>query len=370
MSAVDASLLCFATDLADEGIDVVLSNAQDRAGCNGLTIAFTYHASRDVFPHNPAGKVRYMEGGTWYFQPDVARYGKIRPHRVAHESVTARTIEAARMRGMAVRAWTIFLHADGFGAKHQDCVVRNAFGDAYATDLCPANPDVRAYVRALCADIASQGVEAIVAESLHYSTFDHGSHHERMWMPLDEQTKELLGLCFCEHCLKAAGPEGRTVHARVREALKRALNREPPSGDLDLDAYRTARAATVTSLVSEAREACGDAQLWMTGTSAPSLGLDLPRVAGVSSGISICAYAQAVADTNDQIQSCRDQLPESTPIGVILRPMHPDCTKAENLRAKVANALHMRTNRVDFYHYGFMPLEALDWIGTALASVS
>ena len=53
-----------------------------------------------------------------------------------------------------VDAWTIFLHADR-PDEHQDCVTVNAFGDRYPADLCPANPDVRAYARALVADVCA-----------------------------------------------------------------------------------------------------------------------------------------------------------------------------------------------------------------------
>jgi hypothetical protein len=44
--------------------------------------------------------------------------------------------------------------------------------------------------------------------------------------------------------------------------------------------------------------------------------------------------------------------------------MWPDCDSAANLRAKVEVA---GDRRVDFYHYGLMQLDALDWIRTTLA---
>ena len=63
-------MLAFATDLQDEGLDVVLDNVQERAGLGGLTLAAAYHDARDLFPHNPISKVRYLEGGAVFFQPD------------------------------------------------------------------------------------------------------------------------------------------------------------------------------------------------------------------------------------------------------------------------------------------------------------
>ena len=65
----------------------------------------------------------------------------------------------------------------------------NAFGDPMLTELCPANPDVAAYVRALSADIARRGVQTIVAESLHYHPLEHGYHHERYFLHLGARTQ-------------------------------------------------------------------------------------------------------------------------------------------------------------------------------------
>src|SRR5215211_5849814 len=76
---METSLLAFATDLRDEGVGTVLDNVQDRAGVDGLTMAVAYHDARDIFPHNPVRKVRYLEGGAVFFPPDVARYEGLQP---------------------------------------------------------------------------------------------------------------------------------------------------------------------------------------------------------------------------------------------------------------------------------------------------
>src|SRR5437660_1290263 len=44
------SALAFPSDLADEGVETVLGNLQDRAGVDGITPAFVYHAARDDLP--------------------------------------------------------------------------------------------------------------------------------------------------------------------------------------------------------------------------------------------------------------------------------------------------------------------------------
>ncbi len=74
MAGLDTSIFAFPTDLRDEGTGAVLDNVQHRAGLGGVTLATVYHEARDLFPHNPRGKVRFLEGGVAYFRPDPARY--------------------------------------------------------------------------------------------------------------------------------------------------------------------------------------------------------------------------------------------------------------------------------------------------------
>lgn len=156
---METSLFTFATDLHDEGLDTVLGNLQDRAGVDGLTMAVAYHDARDLFPHNPVHKVRYLEGGAVFFWPDEERYEglQLQP-RVAELARSGDPLGdlcvAASDRGMSVNAWAVFLHNDRLGFSHPECATQNAFGDRYLTDLCPSNPEVRTYARALVSDIA------------------------------------------------------------------------------------------------------------------------------------------------------------------------------------------------------------------------
>src|SRR5918998_5649087 len=112
---METSMLAFATDLRDEGMATVLDNVQNRAGVDGLTMAVAYHDARDIFPHNPIHKIRYLEGGAIFFRPDETRYESLR--------LRPRTSELAQSgdplgdlcatagdRGMRVDAWAVFLH--------------------------------------------------------------------------------------------------------------------------------------------------------------------------------------------------------------------------------------------------------------------
>jgi hypothetical protein len=226
---METSMLAFATDLHDEGLEVVLGNVQERAGVDGVTMAVAYHDARDVFPHNPVHKVRYLEGGAVFFQLDVSRYEglQLRP-RVAELAQTSDPLgalcAAAGERGMDANAWAVFLHSDRLGFAHPGCATQNAFGDRYLTDLCPSNLEVRAYASALASDVARYGVSMIFAESLHFHGLAHGYHHERYFEELGAVGIHLLGLCFCVHCLDAArrtGVDSERVHRSVRDELQR-----------------------------------------------------------------------------------------------------------------------------------------------------
>lgn len=408
---MQTSIFAFATDLHDEGLTTVLDNVQHRAGLDGVTLACAYHHARDLFPHNPVHKIRFLEGGTVFFQPDPARYAEltIKPviSRLAQEvDMLAELSRVADQRGLAVRAWAVFLHNTTLGSRYPECAVRNVFGDPYITYLCPANPDVCAYATALAADLAGRGVEAILAEALSYQPFDHGYHHERAFIPLSAVTRFLLGLCFCDHCRARIGEQGvdvPTVERFVREALEQVFTGEEtnlPDGEVtwetvaaladgELGRFLTARQQVVTSLVAEVTDAVertgsgarftfmemsgatkGYATGEPTGDPAPSIawqdGVDVAGIARVAHAVESIGYARDPGRLAVDVAAYQELLPEQTELAVALRPMTPDCDSAANLAEKLTLLQQQGIAWVDFYHYGFMRLLALDLIRDAL----
>jgi hydrogenase/urease accessory protein HupE len=283
-----------------------------------------------------------------------------------------------------VRAWTVFLHNGALAESYPHCAPENAFGDRYVTDLCPAHPDVRAFARALAADVARLGVTTICAESLHYHALEHGYAHERYFVPLSARVRYLLGLCFCEHCLaaaRAAGVDGDSVRRAARAEIERAFGGDDPGGEPERDDYARVREQIVTSLVEEVVEAagavpfefielCGAVKGYATGRPAGGparelawqFGIDVEGVARACTGLEAVGYA---ADP-ERIRADLDAYGDAA-VSIIYRPTTPDCSSPENLRAKVALARARQLERVDFYHYGFMRLDALDWIRAAVS---
>ena len=397
---MDTSIFAFATDLADEGVDAVLDNVQSRAGLGGITVAAAYHEGRDIFPHNPRHKVRFLESGAVFFPPDPEHWRDVRLRPPVSEvaGVFPALVAAAGSRGVSVHAWTVFLHNGALAAEHPDCAPENAFGDRYVTDLCPAHPDVRAFAVALAADVGGLGVASISAESLHFHALEHGYAHERYFVPLGPVARYLLGLCFCSHCLDAAaalGVDGEAVRRFARVELERVFEGAggEPAEELhrtlvgafaggELVGYLEAREETVASLTADVAAAAraggatfefidlaGAVKGYATGrpegAPAPSiswqLGVDVAAVAGACDGISAIGYATDPGRVDADLAAYGDAV-----ASVILRPMPPDCDAADNLRAKVALVQGRGLRRVDFYHYGFMRLDALDLIRAAV----
>jgi hypothetical protein len=402
------SLLTFATDLVDEGLEAVFDNVQHRGGAGGVTLAAAYHDARDVFPHNPRRVVYFQEPGAVFFQPrrDLFRGLKLQPtvsELIAGRDLVADLVAVARRRDMDANAWVVLLHVDR-GREVEPYVQRNVFGDPYLTQLCPANAHVRAYARAVIADVASRGVDSILMESFHHFPFAHGYHHERAFLEITPLTSFLLSLCFCEACTRVAAKRGVDTTS-LRDAIRFAIRRGLSSDDADLapidDSTRVrdlfggelggfldARTAVVTSLVADlvdtAREASPETAVvpvdeggaikgyvagQPTGAPAPSiawrLGVDLQQVADAAGALEVMAYASTAERVMIDLEAYAGAIPASSKLGVILRPLLPDCDGAANLRSKVSSVSAL-VDRLDFYHYGLAPLEALDWVKVAL----
>jgi hypothetical protein len=408
---METSMLAFATDLYDEGLDTVLGNVQERAGVDGLTMAVAYHDARDLFPHNPVHKVRYLEGGTVFFRPDQSRYEGLRLQpRVAELARLCDPLGdlcvAACERGMQVNAWAVFLHNDRLGFLDPDCATQNAFGDRYLTDLCPSNPEVRAYASTLASDIGRYEVSTIFAESLHFHGLAHGYHHERYFEELGTMGIYLLGVCFCTHCLAAArraGVDAEAAHRSVRDELERRLadgksgwgsdelsrNSLAAIGGEQLVRYLDARIGTVTSLAAEVSTAAGAgtsvtfldlsgaekgfATGHPTGDAAPKIGwqmgIDVAKLAEACGGVEAIGYAADPDRLSFDLDAYRHMLADTSRLGLMLRPMPPDCRSADNLAAKVALGRERGLKRIDFYHYGFCRLRSLDWVRRALSAL-
>ncbi|MGW0844069.1 hypothetical protein ACWD26_28820 [Streptomyces sp. NPDC002787] len=415
--ASTASTYTFVEDLRAEGTDAVLDRVLGAYGCDTLTVAAAYHRARDVTPHGPA-RVTLRRDGT-HFVPPADLFDGLRlipPVQAGAEEEPLRDLRRRTAdREAALHGWTVFLHNTTLGLAHPDVTQQNCFGDRAApADLCPAHPDVRAYAVALARSVARTGVDAVVAESLHYGTFGHGYHHERSFVALGPLEEFLLGLCFCPHCVRhaeAAGADAGAARAEAARVVGRVLDgeepqfanlngEEPQPANLDgeepqpanlpepVAVYVRARVDTVTSLAATVADAVADEGsrlvfLDLTGAvkgyadgrptgalavdEAWRIGVDAAAVSAVVPGYAVLAYARDPERITSDVAAYRAALREGCSLRAVLRPGVPDTDSADHLAAKTAAATGPGgADAVDFYHYGLAPFPVLDRIPAAL----
>lgn len=402
------SMFAFATDFHDEGLDLALGRLSDRAGVDGVTVAAVYHHGRDIFPHSPKRRVRFLEGGTAFFRPEESRYAAtpVKPaaSRLASEwDALAALREGTASRGMALHAWTVFTHNTRLGTDHPDAAVENVFGDPQSTYLCPANPAVVEYARALAGDIARYEVDSLLAESLHYLPLEHGYHHERYLIDIGPIDRLLLGLCWCAHC-RAAGRQGGVDVDALGNAITGRLERFFATAsafdgtedsreavdalwDGELTAFLRAREVVVAAaaaavaaelagtgtrfaFMDQAGAMKGYADGLPTGPPAPEvswkIGVDPRQLAASCDELQLLAYAQEPARVATDIAAYRQLLGGRCDLRAAFRPIPPDCDDAGNLAAKLAVAREAGVVQADLYHYGFARLETLDLVHAAI----
>jgi hypothetical protein len=98
------------------------------------------------------------------------------------------------------------------------------------------------------------------------------------------------------------------------------------------------------------------------------MGIDHAELAGVCDTVAATGYAADPGRLNLDLDAYQTVVPDTSRLGLVLRPMPPDCRSADNLATKVALARERGLGRLDFYHYGFCRLQALDWIQQALST--
>ncbi|WP_188193327.1 hypothetical protein [Nonomuraea sp. SYSU D8015] len=397
-----SSLFVFPSDLVAEGVDEVLARVRGY-GAGAVTVAVAYHQARDVMPHGAAGRVVHRRDGVFLpLPPEVWAGVRLRPPVQEEAEVAAVERLAERAAPGGVLAWTVFLHNTTLGAAHPDVCAETCFGDRLLADLCPAHPDVADYAVALARTAAAAG--PVVAESLAYGTFDHGHHHERSFVPLGPGERVLLGLCFCQHCGRAAARAGVDVErlrAAVAAHLGRALTGEAPGtpddpaalcaavGE-DLAEFLAARQGVVTELtrrVARAVHADGGRLIYLDltgallgyGSGTPEgpvaaeqgwrTGVDVAALAALVDGYACLGYVRDVDRLRADVASVVEAAGRC-PVRVVLRPGHPDTADAANLAEKVAVCAFLGARAVDFYNYGMYPWPVLSRIPAALAQVS
>jgi hypothetical protein len=388
------AIYTYAWDLAEDGVATCVTDFQ-RLGLDTLTIAGSYHAGKFLRPHGKAGKVYFPEDGTAYFHTDPARYGAIKPianSLLAHQDVLGELTSQDRM---AVNVWLVLLHNTQLGMAHPDAVVRNAFGDPYYYNLCPSAPEARAYAIGLARDVTeSYPVAGISMEAPGFTPYAHGYHHEFALMRSNAWLENLLGICFCDHCVAAAEAQGidaRRLKAQVAHDVETYLDSDidfPPDmaeafwradivADGDLRRYLDFRTTVVTTLVAEIRGAVrADANVAVIPSVARPTGgawyegSDLRALGAMAGIIEAYFYEPSPMRVKADLFDIRRRIDPETKLRGILRPSFPDLATAGEFNAAVAALREGGVEELAFYNYGHLRRANLEWIGAALGGTA
>ncbi|RKS79516.1 hypothetical protein BZB76_0987 [Actinomadura pelletieri DSM 43383] len=378
---MDSSLYALVEDLRGVDAAQVLSH-----GVSALTVGAAYHRARDVTPHGRT-RVTLRHDGIHFPPGDLFDGLRLRPpvQRDADQEPLKALRRQTRELGVPLHGWGVFLHNTTLGLAFPDVTQENCFGDRAApADLCPSNPDVRAYAVALGRAIARQGVDSVVSESLHFGMFGHGYHHERAFVELGPAAEFALGLCFCSHC-QSRLPGAETARAAASRLAASVLDGGPPATELPtvLEDYARSRTPIVTSLAADVAEAVAAEGssltfLDLTGAvkgyadgrptggpaadSAWQIGVDPAAVSDVVPSYAILCYAYDEDRVAEDVTAYRTALGPDTTLSAVLRPGLPDTTSTDHLAAKVTAARKAGANTVDYYSYGLVPLPVLSRI--------
>ncbi|MEZ5669529.1 MAG: hypothetical protein R3F55_19245 [Alphaproteobacteria bacterium] len=386
-------LYAYLWDVVHDGADRVLEDVR-ACGANTLTLAASYHAGRFLRPHGSGPRVAELTDGTVYFRPDPNVYGAIEP--IVNPLVDSQDpfAELTRQSETPVAAWTVCLHNTALGERHPEFVSRNAFGDPYSHSLDPAYPEVRAYVRALCRDIAQTGVVGILLETPGYLPYTHGRHHEFALLPLNPWIERLLALSFSEGAIagaEAAGIPALQLRDHVAARINGYFASDLGPGDRtaaewwladvicepDLAAFLHWRCRLVTGLVNEVRTVVPD-EVWVgviPTVQRPTAGAwiegsDLGGLARVCDVLEVPAYHATAEEVDEDLADVRRRIGADARLHAILRPDVPDLRTEGAVRSAATAARRHGAAGLSFYNYGHVRRPALERVRAGFEAFS
>lgn len=387
------AIYAYAWDLAEAGVREAAAELGAR-GINTITLAGSYHAGKFIRPRGRKSKVYFPEDGTAYFRHDQKAYGEIHPQPsslLAKQDVLRELCETG---GMAANAWLVLLHNTRIGAAHPQATVANAFGDRYVYSLCPSSPAAREYAVALCKDVTDHyPVAGLSLETPGFLPYEHGFHHEFALMRQNVWLDNLMGLCFCDHCLDgaaAAGIDAKRLRATVRDEIAAYLasDLDFPDDmaaafwtsdtllDADLSNFLRWRCTVVTSLVQAIRDAVRpDADVAVIPSVARPTGgawyegSDIRALAHAAGTLEACFYEPGPERIRSDVWDVQRRLNGAGHLRGVLRPGFPDLATRQDVIDGVAVLIAAGIHDIAFYNYGHLRQASLDWMGDALAAI-
>lgn len=372
-------------DLQDEGVDRVLGWMQE-SGLNQMLIAGSYHSGWFVHPRKDKRRVYMTQGGVLYFPPDPAIFKStpIQPEVadfVRSTNWLRRAGERIDRYGLRMASWTIGVHSTKLGLKYPQYTQHTAYGDSLPHALSIGHEAVRAYLKAVCRDLATNyPMYGVQLEAFGWMGVAHGHHHERDLTELRPFERSLLSTCFNPQTMAMAKARGidadrarlavRTVlDGAFREAPERPPNHPTSVEDVeerspDLKAYNAFRQQLANDLVIEIKREA------LKGTSCKLLlqsGYQ-SELAQVVDGFACGAYGQPPEKVLEIVRNATAKVPDGWkgdfPCFIRLGMGVP--ASAEQLRAIVGALKQGGSTGPVFYNYSESPPKMLSWVKGAM----
>ncbi len=382
---IHTTMWTYPWDVLDEGVDRVLDFLAEEVGLDAISLSTVYHTYDQLRTHLPGKKLFSGYEDAIYFQPQSELYQgtKLKPHvhPMAKGLDPLRIIaDACRRRGLELISWTVPLHNHYMARQHPDCALLGAFGDRYPGCLCPANPEVREYVRALSVDLAiNHDVQMIEYESLHYMGFGMFRNHAKVGVELGAVGSLLMSLCFCVGCRQRAanrGVDAAELKDQVEKWLLDLFEEGPPVHSVEefvaaeplLGEYVQMRADAVTSLAAEVKEAVKIPVSFLYMGNYYNNGIDRKAIEQIVDWVNVLCYSGSPAEASQRAQETLADMADPSMLVCGLNGHRP-IASAEQMRDIIAAVYEAGARRFSYYNYGMISRRNLRWIAAAIAAV-
>lgn len=373
-------LFIYPWDILDKGFSGIVQDLHQMQA-SSISLAVAYHQAKVLLPHNPKRRIFIHKGGYCYFPFKDNEYGLLKPKTSNllenYSGVFLRdSVDEFHKQNIEVNAWTVVFHNSRLAGSHPECAIHNAYGEPSPSSLCPSNEEVFRYGLQMLADIASAGVDSINTESVDFAGLIHGDHHEMYAYEDTAVMEKLLGLCFCDSCIKRAikaGVGAKELQSRVIQITEKFLKLE--SMDLcemqeQLDSYQSVQQDRITEFYTDLKERISKIKLntriipiiWLAGGSNPrQYGMDVERITEFTDGL-IAAYPSSPEQVAEFVSNTRKMAPKSQELIGGIRLMAPQTVKPEQVKEYMRQYRENDISQVLFYNYGMAPLPFLDEI--------
>jgi len=227
-------------------------------------------------------------------------------------------------------------------------------------------------------------------ETPGFLPYTHGFHHEFALNAPNRWLNNLLGLCFCDHCVHGAAQAGidvKRLKSQVAKDISDFLESDVDfPADMaeafwladmrsngDLNALLHWRCTVVTSLVSQIRKNVrpGVEVAVIPSVARPTSGAwyegsDLAALAKAAGIVEACFYEAGAERVKADLFDVKRRVGARGRLRGILRPAYPDLNQRSDLLAAVQALAENGVDEIAFYNWGHLRTANLAWIGEAM----